>query len=69
MNYTYLVSAIDDGDGGTGVGEFSTKEEAIKCYLAEKAEFPDDAYDIYKVDEDGEWVAEVYPDGNEEEVE
>ena len=67
MTYTYLVSCIDDSDGGTPIDSFSNKTDAIKCWFECVAEYPQYTFDVAVVDEDGEWIDIISPFEKEEE--
>ena len=61
MNYTYVVSCVDDGDGGAEIDRFTNKTDAIKCWFDNVAEYPDKTFDVAVEDEDSEWIDIISP--------
>ena len=68
MPVTYQLNCSTSGDGGEFMESFDNKDAAIAALNAAIKEFPDDSFDIAILDEDGEWIGFLLPNGEWEEM-
>ena len=68
MTYTYQLNCSTSGDGGEGMEQFDNPNDVLTEFHKVIKEFPDDSFDITILDEDGDWIGFLLPNGEWEEM-